>query len=103
MPQYSVRVKNLDDKSVSNISIWADTQPEANAKALKLARTMLGTANLDIVGDGKAQGVAKALYECKQCFSTKISPYILSYVRCECGIRMGLKQFVHKQNVEFKA
>lgn len=92
--QYSVRVKNLEDRSVSNISIWADSQPEANAKALKMARGMLGTAKLDIMGQGSEKAIAKVLYECKQCFTTKVSPYLVSYVRCECGVRMGKKSAV---------
>ncbi len=48
MPQYRVRVLNVDTGEIDWISMWADDVRQANRKALKLAAKLLETPNVEL-------------------------------------------------------
>lgn len=48
MPQFTVKIKDLDQNTTHTVTQLADTQYEANALALKILRSMLQTNNLEI-------------------------------------------------------
>jgi hypothetical protein len=48
MPQFTVKIKDLDQKTTHTVSQLADNQAEANRIALKILKRMLNTQNLEI-------------------------------------------------------
>lgn len=48
MPQFTVKIKDLDQRTTHTVSQIANDQAEANRLALKILKRMLNTQNLEI-------------------------------------------------------
>lgn len=49
MPQYKVKVKDLETGEVMPVTVWSSGQRQANVEALKKAKELLKTDNLTLV------------------------------------------------------
>lgn len=89
MPQFKIRIKNLDTNLVDHISVWAEDLHQANVKALKLASTLLGTNNLELQDAPKSKPIKRVLYECAHCGESLVRRSLAAIAKCNnCGKRM---------------